>query len=77
MAACLAGPYTKNGLIEYQRSPAVTGYQYCCRMAETVLQEMYAQGDLERKMGLEVSPFMDREQKDNLCHHQLGAFVVL
>ena len=39
----------------------VKGQQYCLQWTERVVQEFFEQGDAEKRLGLQVTPMMDRE----------------
>ena len=49
------------------------GHAYCLGWADRVVEEFFTQGDLERQLGLAVSPMMDRATV-NMPNMQLGFF---
>eukprot|EP01105_Mastigella_eilhardi_P016378 TRINITY_DN3739_c0_g1_i6.p1 TRINITY_DN3739_c0_g1~~TRINITY_DN3739_c0_g1_i6.p1 ORF type:complete len:610 (+),score=146.47 TRINITY_DN3739_c0_g1_i6:235-2064(+) len=47
------------------------------KWTDALVQECYAQGDLEKKRGIRVSPFMDRNKPESFANSQRGFFKIL
>jgi cAMP-specific phosphodiesterase len=53
-------------------SNPVKPFELCRKWGISVMEEFYRQGDVERQIGLDVTPMFDREKKVQLAKSQLG-----